>query len=147
MKILSLPLGPKHSLSCLLVSISAMALAGCANTGRSSSQASGPLALTPQQIAEIVASPDRSAADRTNDLRRKPEQMLAFLAIRHGMTVLDLSTGGGYTTELLARAVGPTGSAYGQSHPPRAVGRLRPNVTAGANRYETACEAAASWWV
>jgi len=113
MKILSFPLGPKHSLSCLLVSTSAMALAGCANTGRSSSQASGPLALTPQQIAEIVASQDRSAADRTNDLRRKPEQMLAFLAIRHGMTVLDLSTGGGYTTELLARAVGPTGSAYG----------------------------------
>ena len=43
------------------------------------------------------------------------------------MTVLDVSAGGGYTTELLARAVGPTGRVYGQSAPPdpnrRAAGR------------------------
>jgi hypothetical protein len=36
--------------------------------------------LSSEQIAQIVASPDRSEADRTNDLRRKPEQMLAFMA-------------------------------------------------------------------
>src|SRR5262249_38670699 len=34
------------------------------------------------------------------------------------MTALDLSAGGGYTTELLARAVGTTGRVYGQSTPP-----------------------------
>ena len=34
-----------------------------------------------------------------------------------GMVALDLSAGGGYTTELLARAVGPTGQVYGQSRP------------------------------
>ena len=33
------------------------------------------------------------------------------------MIVLDLSAGGGYTSELLARAVGPTGRVYGQSRP------------------------------
>ena len=76
-------------------------------------------ALTAGRIAEIVASPDRSAADRTNDLRRKPEQMLAFIGISPGMTVLDVSAGGGYTTELLARATGPTGVVYGQRPPPR----------------------------
>jgi predicted methyltransferase len=75
-------------------------------------------ALSAARIAEIVASPDRTDADRTNDLRRKPEAMLAFMGLRPGMQVLDLSTGGGYTTELLARAVGPTGQAYGQSRPP-----------------------------
>ncbi len=37
--------------------------------------------LSSEQIAQIVASPDRSEADRTNDLRRKPEQMLAFIGI------------------------------------------------------------------
>ncbi len=76
--------------------------------------------LSQERIAEIVHSPDRTDADRTNDLRRKPEQMLAFIGIRSGFVALDLSTGGGYTTELLARAVGPTGRAYGQSAPPRA---------------------------
>ena len=79
--------------------------------------ASAPAPLSAEQIANVVASPDRSAADRVNDQRRKPEQMLAFIALRPGMTVLDLSAGGGYTTELLARAVGPTGRVYGQSVP------------------------------
>jgi len=76
-----------------------------------------PPPLTQAQIAEIVASPDRSAADRTNDLRRKPEQMLVFIGIRPGITALDLSAAGGYTTELLARAIGPSGIVYGQSRP------------------------------
>jgi len=74
---------------------------------------------SPARIAEILASPDRSAADRTNDQRRKPADMLAFIAIVPGITALDLSAGGGYTTELLARSIGPTGAVYGQSRPPR----------------------------
>src|SRR6266481_4535696 len=73
--------------------------------------------LSSVQIAQIVASPDRSAADRTNDLRRKPEQMLVFIGIRPGINALDLSAAGGYTTELLARAIGPSGVVYGQSRP------------------------------
>ena len=95
----------------LLVAL--LALGGCAHVA-------GTPELSPQRIAQIVASEDRSAADRSNDLRRRPEQMLAFIGVHEGMTVLDLSTGGGYTTELLARAVGPKGRAYGQSAPPRA---------------------------
>src|SRR5215813_5311236 len=73
--------------------------------------------LSSEQIAQIVASPDRSEADRTNDLRRKPVQMLAFIGIRPGIVALDLSAAGGYTTELLARSIGPTGKVYGQSRP------------------------------
>jgi len=67
-----------------------------------------------------VASPDRTAADRTNDQRRKPEQMLAFIGVKPGSAALDISAAGGYTTELLARAIGPNGAVYGQSAPPRA---------------------------
>jgi predicted methyltransferase len=74
--------------------------------------------IGPERIAEIVASPDRSAADRANDQRRKPELMLRFIGVRPGMVALDLSAGGGYTTELIARAVGPAGRVYGQSAPP-----------------------------
>ena len=73
--------------------------------------------LSPERIAQLVASPDRSVADRSNDLRRKPEAMLAFIGIRPGMTALDVSAGGGYTSELLARAIGPAGTVYGQSQP------------------------------
>ncbi len=79
-----------------------------------------PPALSTAQVASIVASPDRSEADRTNDRRRKPEQMLAFIGVRPGMIALDLASGGGYTSELLARATGPTGRVYAQvSSPPR----------------------------
>jgi predicted methyltransferase len=75
--------------------------------------------LSPKEIAEVVASPDRSAADRTNDLRRKPDQMLAFIGVKPGSVALDISAAGGYTTELLARAIGSNGAVYGQSAPPR----------------------------
>ena len=63
----------------------------------------------------LVASPDRSEADRTNDVRRKPAQFLAFMDVRPGMTVADLDAAAGYTTELLARAVGDTGKVYAQN--------------------------------
>nr|HET7857558.1 methyltransferase domain-containing protein [Caldimonas sp.] len=38
--------------------------------------------------------------------------------VQPGMTVLDVSAGGGYTTELLARAVAPGGRVYAQTPRP-----------------------------
>jgi predicted methyltransferase len=70
------------------------------------------------RIETIVASADRSDADRKNDVRRKPVELLAFTGVRPGMTVLDVSSGGGYTTELLARAVAPGGRVYAQTPRP-----------------------------
>ncbi len=100
---------------------SAAMLAACA-VGRATVAPAAPPTGAPflsrAEIDAIVASPDRSDADRRTDERRKPAEMLAFIGIRPGMVALDLSAGGGYTTELLARAVGPTGAAYGQSRPP-----------------------------
>jgi predicted methyltransferase len=63
----------------------------------------------------IVASEDRSPADRALDAGRKPEELLRFADVRPGMRVAELGAGGGYTTELLARAVGPKGVVYGQN--------------------------------
>ena len=77
-----------------------------------------PAPLSPERVATIVASPDRSPTDRTNDERRKPAEMLAFIGMREGMVALDVSAAGGYTTELIARAVGPTGRVYGQTSRP-----------------------------
>lgn len=87
--------------------------------------AAAPSRLSDERIAQILASPDRSAADRTNDIRRKPQQMLAFTGVAPGMRVLDLGAGGGYSTELLARAVGPTGRVYAQNNPVSADSRAR----------------------
>ena len=96
-----------------LAAACAAVLASCA-TGSSMMGAT----LSSQQVTQIVAAPDRSAADRTNDLRRKPDQMLAFIGLKPGMKALDVSTGGGYTTELLARGIGPTGAVWAQARPP-----------------------------
>ena len=90
----------------------AFAFAGLLVSGPASAQT-----LSPQQIKDLVASPDRSAADRKNDERRKPVEMLEFIGVKSGSMALDLSAAGGYTTELLARAIGPAGKVYGQSRP------------------------------
>src|SRR5204863_4591226 len=47
--------------------------------------------------------------------RRDPVKILAFSGVRTGMKVLDMGAGAGYSTELMARAVGPTGSVYAQN--------------------------------
>jgi len=65
----------------------------------------------------IVASPDRTEADRQTDQRRKPELLLGFAGVRQGMKVLDMGAGAGYSTELLARAVGSRGTVYAQESP------------------------------
>ena len=87
----------------ILLIIVLVLLAGCATS------------LPPERFAAIVASPERSAADRTNDVRRKPAEMLAFINVMPGTVALDVSAGRGYTTELIARAAGPGGKVYGQT--------------------------------
>jgi len=72
-----------------------------------------PVRRTPATAA--ADAPDRSDADRALDAGRHPRELLTFAGIRPGMRVAELGAGGGYTTELLARAVGPTGKVYAQN--------------------------------
>jgi predicted methyltransferase len=65
--------------------------------------------------AALLAAPDRSDADRAADKRRDPLPFLVFAAPRPGMKVLDMGAGGGYSTELMARAVAPDGVVYAQN--------------------------------
>jgi predicted methyltransferase len=127
--------------SAALLAPAVLALSACASVHKA--PAPGDATLTPQRIAAIIASPDRSAADRSNDARRKPDQMLAFIGMRPGMKVLDLSAGGGYTTELLARAVGPAGQVFGQSPPPDAI-RAHQAAAPEGTAYPTAPSAPAA---
>ncbi len=64
----------------------------------------------PDFIAAAVASPERSAKDRERDARDKPAELLAFAGLKPGMKVADVLGGGGYWSEILVRAVGPSGS-------------------------------------
>jgi predicted methyltransferase len=68
----------------------------------------------PDYVA-IVAAPDRTEADVQTDKRRDPIKLLAFTGAHPGMKVLDMGAGGGYSTELMARAVAPSGVVYGQN--------------------------------
>ncbi len=77
--------------------------------------ASGDSAATAARLRAIVEAADRDADDREADTRRKPFELLTFLGLEVGAKVADLGAGFGYTTELLARTVGPTGTVLGQN--------------------------------
>jgi predicted methyltransferase len=74
------------------------------------------LDVTPA-IQAIVDAKDRSDDDRKLDAGRHPAHFLAFVRAMPGMTVAEIGAGGGYTTELLARAVGPKGKVYAENSP------------------------------
>lgn len=93
----------------LLALLVPLALA-CADRGP---RPAAPAAADP--IRAAVDAPDRSDADRALDAGRQPAALLAFYGTAPGMRVAELGTGGGYTAELLARVVGPTGTVYGHN--------------------------------
>ena len=96
---------------------SALVLALLAAPYLSSAEADAPpgLLAIPDFLRAAVAAPDRSEADRALDAGRKPAETLAFFGIQPGARVAELGAGGGYTTELLARVVGPSGRVWGQN--------------------------------
>lgn len=67
-------------------------------------------------LQAIVDDPARPADERALDPGRKPAALLEFLALRPGMRVADIGAGLGYTTFLLARAVGPAGAVFAQNN-------------------------------
>jgi predicted methyltransferase len=69
----------------------------------------------PPDYAALLAAPDRSENDRQADKRRDPAPFLVFAAPRPGMKVLDMGAGGGYSSELMARAVAPNGVVFAQN--------------------------------
>lgn len=68
-----------------------------------------------QDYKAVLAQPDRTDADRENDKKRDALKLLDFTGPKTGWRVLDMGAGGGYSTELMARAVGPSGTVYGQN--------------------------------
>ena len=73
-----------------------------------------------QTLSELykraTTSPIRTNEDKRADASRKPIEFLQFAQVRPGMRVLDIATGGGYTTQLLALVVGITGTVWAQGN-------------------------------
>ena len=71
--------------------------------------------LDARALEVALSGPDREVADFARDSARKPVQVLEFLGIQTGMTVLDLYAAGGYYTFILSKAVGENGTVYAQN--------------------------------
>ena len=92
---------------CLASTLTLALLSGCAGVSVSPSPA----------VAQVLANPARSAADRERDARDKPAEVLALAKFKRGDTVADLLAGGGYYSELLSGIVGPGGKVLLVNNP------------------------------
>lgn len=63
-------------------------------------------------LADAIAHPDRPTADRARDTTSQPDQVLQFSGLPDSGVVVDLFGGGGYYSEIIARAVGDSGRVY-----------------------------------
>jgi predicted methyltransferase len=97
---------------------SQVAAPAASGTGAEASSGVGSPALraVSPALRAVVDSPDRTVKDRELDAGRHPAELFAFAGVTPGMRVADLQAGLGYTTELLARAVGPDGVVYSQNN-------------------------------
>ncbi len=98
----------KTTVALMLVSV----LAACAMP------AAQDAAISTDRYRALLADPVRTERDRGMDERRHPVELLQFAEVRPGMHVLDISTGAGYTSQLLALAVGPSGKLWAQTPKP-----------------------------
>ena len=73
-----------------------------------------PESTTPD-LATLLASESRSETDRARDAGRHPLEVIEFLGIESGMSVIDVIAASGYYTEVLSYAVGPDGHVSAQN--------------------------------
>jgi len=96
----------------------AILLAGCGEAEKeTSSPRYGDWSASDGPIAAAVFHPERPKADRARDPERKPIEVLRFFGIAPGQTVFEFYAGGGWYSEILARAVGPEGQLVLHNNP------------------------------
>lgn len=69
-----------------------------------------------QEVQAAVAADQRLTRDKERDAERHPLEILEFFGVAPGQTVLDLFSGGGYYSELLARIVGDKGKVIAHNN-------------------------------
>lgn len=102
----------------LIALVALSSLAACGQNEAENAVAVEKAAPEPTQTIyeAAVASETRPASDRERDANRKPAEVLEYIGIEPGMTVLDLFTGGGYYAEIIAHIVGDQGKVIAQTN-------------------------------
>jgi len=75
------------------------------------------LAGSANQLEKAIAGEHRSAASKARDQYRHPQQTLEFFGFKSSMTVVEITPGGGWYTEILAPALKGKGKLYGAHYP------------------------------
>ena len=70
------------------------------------------LPVEPAHAQVAAVEPGRPAADKAQDVNRKPGMMVKFARIKRGDTVVEILPGEGYFTRIFSNAVGPKGKVY-----------------------------------
>ena len=65
-----------------------------------------------EALAKAIASDKRSPNFVARDAARKPQQVLEFIGVKPTQTVVEISPGGGYWTEILAPYLAEKGTYY-----------------------------------
>jgi len=63
-------------------------------------------------LRQVIESGPRAPADKARDVWRHPEASLLFWGLKPGMTVIDVSPGSGWWTDILAPYLARTGGHY-----------------------------------
>ena len=98
----------KTLLSASIISLSLASVSAAAHTMHSADNA---------QLAQAVASEHRSAANKMRDAYRHPQQTLEFLGFKSTMTIVEITPGGGWYTEILAPALKGKGKLIAAHYP------------------------------
>jgi len=69
------------------------------------------------QLEQAIAGDHRSAKNKARDEFRHPKETLEFFGFNSSMTVVEITPGGGWYTEILAPAVKGQGKLYGAHYP------------------------------
>lgn len=101
-------LSPARAAGVLGPALLTLTLIGCTTAPTHTPEAARALAQS------VVDNPIRTEADHKLDASRRPLEFIPFTGVTPGMQVEDVAAGAGYTTELMALAVGPTGKVYAQ---------------------------------
>ncbi|WP_334161884.1 class I SAM-dependent methyltransferase [Phenylobacterium sp.] len=107
--------------------------------------AAAPAQAADAQLKTAVDNPARAAEHRARDQWRHPAETLAFWGLKPRQTVIELSPGSGYWTEILA----PYAKATGGTYVTTGADLANPNISEGAKKGRADFEAkyadAAKW--
>jgi predicted methyltransferase len=86
--------------------VSAALLTACVSTSEENTQ-----------LVSAIAGEHRSDKNKARDVYRNPKETLEFFGFKSSMTVVEITPGGGWYTEILAPAVKGEGKLYGAHYP------------------------------